>query len=279
MPTVAITAITGAQQSTIASAFRAAGWTVTGTSRTPAPGVRAADLETGAGLVAAFTGADVVVYTIPQDHRPGAMEQITTTVTKAAAEAGVGRLILNPATRIDEVATSTIFTTFRALRDKVMSGPIPVTVVEPTVFLDNLLAPWSLPAIASGTLAYAMQPDTAIAWISHRTLAEAIVASTAHPAGQIFRIGGTPITAPQIAAALAAHLGHPVAYVPIPLDGFAASLNAAFGAPAGDRIAELYANLVADPAAMSEGLADLARLGVAPESVEAFIARNHWTPA
>jgi NAD(P)H dehydrogenase (quinone) len=277
MSTVILTGIAGIQQSTIAAAFRAAGWSVSGTSRTATPGVHVANLETGEGLVAAFKGADVVVFTVPQDHRPGVMKQMAAAVTKAAGEAGVGRIVLNPAGRIDPTSTAALFTTLRAMRDTVLAGPTPVNVVEPTVFMDNMLAPWAMPGIVAGTFAYPMQPDTAVAWISHRTLAEAIVAAaTIADTGQTFRIGSAPITGLQIAAALAGHLGHPVAYVSIPLADFAAGLNASFGPPAGDRIAELYARLEANPKAMIDGTADLARLGVAPESIADFIARNHW---
>lgn len=277
MPTVVLTGIAGIQQSTIAAAFRAAGWSVSGTSRTTATGVHVANLETGEGLATAFKGADVVVFTVPQDHRPGAIERMAAAVTKAAGEAGVGRLVLNPAGRIDPTSTAALFTTLRAMRDTVLSGPTPVNVVEPTVFMDNMLAPWAMPGILAGTFAYPMQPDTAVAWISHRTLALAIVAAaTITPTGQTFRIGSAPVTGLQIAAALSAHLGHPVAYVPIPLADFAAGLNASFGPPAGDRIAELYARLEANPKAMTDGTADLARLGVAPESVTDFIARSPW---
>jgi NAD(P)H dehydrogenase (quinone) len=277
MPSVVLTGIAGIQQSVIAAAFRAAGWSVSGTRRTAAPGVRLANLETGEGLAAAFKGADVVVFTVPQDHRPGVIEHMAAAVTKAAAEAGVGRLVLNPAGRIDPTSTAALFATLRAMRDTVLSGATPVNVVEPTVFMDNLLAPWAMPGIVAGTLAYPMQPDTAVAWVSHRTLADAIVAAaTMADTGQTFRIGSAPVTALQIAAALAAHLGHPVAYAPIPLAGFAAGLNASFGPPAGDRIAELYANLEANPKVMIDGTADLARLGVAPESIADFIARSRW---
>jgi NAD(P)H dehydrogenase (quinone) len=277
MPTVVLTGIAGIQQSTIAATFRSAGWSVSGTSRSAASGVHAANLETGDGLAAAFKGADVVVFTLPQDHRPGVMEQMAAAITKAAGQAGVGRLILNPAGRIDATSTAALFDTLRRVRDTVVSGPTPVNIVEPTVYMDNLLAPWALPGIAAGMLAYPMQPDTAVAWVSHRTLALAIVAaSTIAETGQTFRIGGMPVTCLHIAARLAAHLGRPVGYAPIPLAGFAAGLNAAFGAPAGDRIAELYANLEANPKAMIDGTADLARLGVAPESLDDFIARNQW---
>lgn len=276
MPVVTLTAINSVQQSAIASAFGSAGWSMQGTSRSAGPGLHSADLESGAGLAAAFRGSDVVVFTLPQDHRPGVTRRMASAVTQAAAEAGVGHLILNMATRLDDTATAPVFQILRDVGETVRSGLTPATVIEPTVFMDNLLARWSLPALATGRLAYPMQPDTAVAWMSHRTLAAAVVAAAGLPAGQIYRIGGCPITLEQMADTLATRLGHPVSCSSVPLDDFAAGLNASFGPPAGDRIAELYANLAARPDAMIQGNADLSRLGVAPEPFIDFVARNAW---
>lgn len=144
--------------------------------------------------------------------------------------------------------------------------------------MDNVMAPWSIPAIQNGTFAYAAPADVAISWISHRTLAAAVLAAATAPVlGQSIRIGGpAAITGPEIAALLQAQLGRPVSYAPIPLDAFAASLNAAFGPPAGDRIAELYGHLVTDPKSMTDGAEGLAHLGVTGESFADFIARQRW---
>ena len=279
MQNVVITGIGGQQQQAIAAAFRAAHWTVRGTSRTAGEGVVAANMETGEGLAAAFAGADVVAFTLPQDHRPGATLRRAAEVARAAGKAGVGRIVMNAAARIDPVSQAGIFAAMRAARDAVMAGPVPVVVLQPTVFMDNLLAPWALPGILGGTLAYPAPESTRIAWISHRELAEAAVqAATRAVAGQTFDIGGPqPLSGAELSAALAAHLGHPVTYFQIPLPGFAAGLNQAFGAPAGDRIAELYRHLEENPTSMADGAEGLARLGVVPEPFEAFVARNRWT--
>jgi NAD(P)H dehydrogenase (quinone) len=273
MPHVALTGIAGAQQTAIAAAFRDAGWTVSGTSRN-APGTHRADLETGEGLEAAFAGTDAVVFTLPQDHTPGRTLRMATAVATAARN--VPRVILNAASRI-EVSDLGVFTNMRRVRDTLSA--LPLVTLEPTVYMDNLMAPWSLPAILSGTLAYPTPPEVAVAWISHHTLAQAVVAAATAPViGQSIRIGGpAAITGPQMASILSAHLDRPVAYAPIPLPDFAAGLNAGFGAPAGDRIAELYLHLAAHPTAMADGAEGLAKLGVTGESFADFVARQRWT--
>lgn len=273
MPHVILTGLGGAQQSAIAAAFAHAGWTVGGTSRT-APGAHRANLETGEGLDTAFAGADLVVFTLPQDHTPGRTLAMARSVAAAARQ--VPRVILNVASRI-EPSDLGIFANMRAVRDSLSA--LPLVTLEPTVYMDNLIAPWSLPAILSGTLAYPAAPDEAIAWISHHTLAQAVVAAATAPVlGQSIRIGGpASVTGTEMAATLADHLGRPVHYVPVPVQDFGAGLNAAFGAPAGDRIAELYAHLAANPGAMADGAAGLAKLGVTGETFADFIARQKWT--
>jgi uncharacterized protein YbjT (DUF2867 family) len=277
-PVVAIPAASGAQSRAIAAAFEGAGWTVRGTRRDPAAAFPA-DLETGEGLARAFEGADAVVLTLPQDHRAGAQERIAEAVAREAARAGAARIVFNVAGRIAEGSDAEIFRSLRAARAAVTEGDVPSVVLQPTVYMDNLLAPWSLPAIAGGTLAYPANPAARVAWISHATLAEAVVAAaTRDVVGEDVAIGGPEAMAgPDLAAALAAHLGRPVAYAPIPLDAFAAGLDAAMGAPAGDRIAELYAHLADHPEAMADGAAGLARLGVTPEPFAAFVARSRWS--
>jgi len=274
MPHVTLTALSGAQQTAIAAAFRSAGWTVSGTSRSAGPGLHKADLESGAGLADAFAGADLVIFTLPQDHTPGRTRRMAQSIATAARD--VPRVLFNPAGRID-TADHEVFATMRAIRDTL--SVLPLVTLEPTVFMDNLLQPWAVPAILNGTFAYPAPAEAPVAWISHRTLAQAaLAAATAPVLGQSIRIGGpAALTGAQVAATLSARLNRPVDYAQIPLDAFAASLNASFGPPAGDRIAELYAHLAAHPDAMADGAEGLARLGVTGESFADFAARQDWS--
>lgn len=282
-----ILAITGTQQSAIAAAFASAGWRLRGTSRRSvqtAYGLSlAADLETGEGLAAALAGADVAVLTLPQDHRAGVMPRIALQVAKAAAAGGVRRLILNLAGTIFPGATGPLFDDMRAAREAVRAGAVPSVILQPTVFMDNLLAPWSLPSILQdGVLAYPAPAAAATSWLSHRSLAEFVLAAATHPGapGQDLRIGGpAALTGDELATILAERLGRAITYRRIPLAGFAAGLNQAYGAPAGDRIASLYATLEAQPDVLAVDGSAAALLGVAPESFAEFAARQRWEVA
>jgi len=95
----------------------------------------------------------------------------------------------------------------------------------------------------------------------------------------VFNIGGpTAPTGEEVAALLSARAGRPVGFVPIPLAEFAAGLNAAFGPPAGDDIADLYRFAAEHPDALVSDPAAAAPLGVEPESFAAFIDRTDWAP-
>lgn len=240
-----------------------------------------ADLDTGAGLEAAMAGADAAILTLPQDHRTGAMPRIAENVAKAAAKVGVGRLILNTAGTIDEVSTAPLFADMRAARDAVREAGAPFVVLQPTVFMDNLRAPWSLPGIVEhGVLAYPAPENARISWLSHSSLADFVFAAATHgdAAGRDLRIGGPEaLLAGDLSTRLGKRMGHPIQYQRIPLDGFAAGLDQAFGPPAGQRIASLYARLEQEQNAMAVELASTAFLGVMPETFAAFVSRHHWS--
>lgn len=284
---VTILAITGAQQNAIAAQFAADGWAVRGTSRKPGTSehgeIVAANLETGEGLSEAMAGAEVVVLTLPQDHRSGVMADIARRVADSAARARVGRLILNTAGTIDEAGDGPLFQDIRAARDAVQSGDVPWVVLQPTVFMDNLRQPWSLPAIVNDhVLPYPAPEHARISWLSHRSLADFVhaAATRGEAIGRDLRVGGpAALSGTELCAVLAQKIGQPITYQQIPLQGFAAGLNQAFGAPAGDRIASLYARLEPEPGVMAVGDATAMLLGVAPESFASFVDRYQWQPA
>lgn len=236
-----------------------------------------ADLDSGEGLPEAVAGSDVVDLTLLQDHRTGAMPRIARQVAQAAASGGVGRLVLNTAGTIDEAVNGPLFEDMRPARQAVQDADVPSAVLQPTVFMDNLLQPWSLPAIVNeGTLAYPAPEHARISWPSHWSLADFVHAAATHEdaVGRGLRIGGPDaLTADDLCTVLGARLGRAIAYQRIPLDGFAAGLDQAFGAPAGQRIASLYARLDADPDAMAVHSTAATLLGFAPESFASFVER------
>lgn len=264
MPKAFIPAITGAQSAAIASALRAAGWEVDGSSRSrnDDPHSRAA-------------GADVLVLTVPQDHRPGAMTAFVDEWVMTARRSGIGRIVLNLGGAPGPADAHPFFADLHAIRDRVAGSDLPFVILKPTVYLDNLAAPWAVEALAAGAIAYPAAAETAVSWMSHQTLGAWVAAVAGGRAdGQTLAIGGPEaLTGDGLAREIGAGLKRAVAYQPIPPAAFAEGLNAAMGAPAGDRIGSIYAWLAANPAHMRVDTAEAERFGVPLEHARDFAAR------
>lgn len=144
--TVVVTSIFSRQQSAVAEAFHQKGWVVRGTSRqdSPHPFARIFQVnsESGEGLADAFRDADVVAASVTQNQqRPGAMSAMAEKIARAGAQAGVKRIIYNIAARIIDASDEGPFPDMREARSIIEKGLVPSTVLQPTVYMDNLLAP------------------------------------------------------------------------------------------------------------------------------------------
>ncbi len=284
--TIAVTGINGAQGAAIADAFLAAGHRVIGVGRTAPEGrsdidARIGDLSDAESLAAAFSGADAVVFTSPIAHRPGARETMARNVVSAAEAAGVRRIVLNAAAAVLEASPQPVGAVLREVRRIVLGGAVPAVVLQPTVYMDNLREPWFLPALINdGVLAYPAAADTAVSWLSHRTLGELAVAAAtiAGIEGSIHIVGGPEaLTGAELAQRVGRRLDRTIQYAQIPFEDFAAGINAGFGAPAGDDIADLYRHLDQHRGALTLAPDSTAALGVKAESIDAFLARHRWT--
>jgi uncharacterized protein YbjT (DUF2867 family) len=278
MTIVAVTGSGGAQAGAIALALEEAGIKVRRLSRSDEGGRTAVDPDSEGSLAAGLEGVGGIVFTVPQDYREGAREALAERLVRAAAPAGVSRLVGNmggPIYALDHQVTRDL----RRIRDILTSGDVPTVVLQPTTFMDNLRAPWAVETIAGGVLPYPVPAQARVSWISHRSLGMfAVAALREDVAGQVFRVGGpAPVTGEQVAEAVGRAAGRPVQFVMMPNDQMAAALNAQFGAPAGDHIAALYHYLETDPEAGAIDPGEWSALNVAPESIEAWAARHDWT--
>lgn len=259
-----IPAITGAQSTAIAGALRGAGWEVDGSSRTDDgdPHARAA-------------GADVLVLTVPQDHRPGAMTGFVDDWVEAAKSGGIGRIVLNVGGSPGPAEAHPFFAELHAMEARVAGSGLPYVILRPTVYLDNLAAPWAAEGLAAGTIAYPAAPGAEVSWMSHRTLGAWVAAVAGGAAdGRTLAIGGPEaLTGEALACEVGVGLGREMAYVPIPPSAFAEGMNAAMGPPAGDRLASVYVWLADHPTSMRVDPEEAERFGVALERARDFAAR------
>lgn len=279
MTEIAVFHATGAQGHATAEQVEAAGFTVRRLSGKAEPGLTHLDAADEAAITRALDGTAGAVFTVPQDYREGVREAYAGRVVRASERTGLARLVVNMGGPVYEDLDHPASHDLRRIRAVFESAAVSTIVLEPTTFLDNLRQDWALAAIAQdGLLPYPTPERARISWISHRSLGDFAAAAlrVETPAGR-YRIGGpAPLTASEIAAVIGRAAGKEVRFVEVPREQFAASLNAAFGAPAGDHIAALYEHLATSPEAAAVEATEWATLGVTPESAEAWAARHDW---
>ncbi|MDX2266361.1 MAG: NmrA family NAD(P)-binding protein [Hyphomicrobiales bacterium] len=283
----AVTSITGSQSRAIARAFQDRGYAVRGLSRKQAEarGVEcvAVDPNSAEDMARALSGVDVAVFTSPIDYRDGVRERLAEAFVGGAAKAGVRRVLFNPAAAVIENHDRPVSVSLRAVREIVLGGGVEAAAIQPTVYMDNLAEPWAAPSIVNeGVLAYPMPEDAPVSWISHASLGAfaAAAAEADLSGGRIFDVGGPEaLTGPQVAAILSRHVGREVRYMTLDLGVFGAALNQAYGPPVGDHIADLYRLMATDKRIMERDAGAYARLGVKPETFDAWAARQTWPSA
>ena len=264
MPTAFIPAIRGAQNTAIADALRSDGWTVDGSSRSDA-----------GDRNARAAGADLLVLTVPQDHRPNAMTSFVGEWVEAARKGDVGRIVFNLGGTPGPAHAHPFFAELHDMHDRVASGGRPFVILQPTVYLDNLATAWAMEAVLKGTLAYPVGVDAEVSWLSHRTLGSWVAAVADGKAdGRTIPIGGPEaLTGAALAREIGAGIGREVAYVPVSPADAAEGMNATMGAPAGDRLAAIYAWLDDQPDFMRVDPDEGLRLGVTLETAREFAER------
>lgn len=283
MARAVVTGATGAQGRAIAQAFRQTGHTVVGLARRDRPDqASAVNIDDDEAVARVLEGADVLVFTPPLDYRAGVRERLAERLARAANRAGVGCVVINTSGAVPDSLDRPVAGVLRRVREIFAASGVPMAVIEPTAYMDNLSEPWVAPTIAGGVLSYPAPRHARISWISHASLGAFAVAAAGHaaPGGRVFEIGGPEaLTGDEVAKRLGAALGRPVRYEETPLDAFAAATNAARGAPVGDDLADYYRHLRDQPDALARDGAAAATLEVAPESMAAWAARQAWPQA
>ena len=241
------------------------------------------DLANLATLRLASLGVDRVVLTLPRVADRTLAARFGRNAVLAAEAAGVKLLVWNsggpvPTTHTGLAALDGAVDMARLLRE----SAVPSIVVRPTLYMDNLTAGWTAPAILhNGVFAHPLPRESRVSWISWNDLAALTVAALQRPAlaGRTFDVGGPQaLTGPETAEILSVAVGRRVAYVPVPLSYFAAGLNAALAVRTGDGVDGLYAWLQRQPASplvVDPALA-WAELPIRPTTLSDWARAQDW---
>lgn len=249
---ILVTCAGGAQGSAIVQACKAAGATVRVLLRRGSPdpfgdgvNIVRGDLADADRVGLACLGVDAVALTLPLNAGPRQILDYGRNMVDAALEAEVKLLVFNTSGHVSRHSGIALMEAKVELIDYIKASGLPSIILKPTLYMSNVSAPWSAPAIIHhGVLAYPLPADFQTSWISWQDMAAYVVEAMRRPelAGASFDIGGPePLTGPQMADVLSDSVGRNVEYYPVPVADFAAGLAAMLGKEAADEVAASYA--------------------------------------
>ncbi len=230
------------------------------------------DLSDAASLHAASQGMDGVFLLIPffdpkREYAENAIE--------AAREAGVRLLVWNATGKVAPVRVGNPGMDVRLdILERLQASGIPHILLEPTVYMENLLGPWTAPEVAAAnTLAYPIPNAVKLQWVSHEDVAAFAVAAFQRPelANARYEVCGPEILDGEaMAARFSAALGRPIAFRPMPPAEFGAIIDKAFGG-GGASAAAAYEAVYENPALLSTSIDTeslLRALSITPTALE-----------
>ncbi len=279
---LAVFGATGVQGSPIIRQARDAGFRVRALVRDPrrlATSVDDAvvgDIDQRDAVRRVLEGANAASIHLPIDFDPDRASTRMDTLLDAARLAGVTRLIYNVAGPVPASPTGLVALDLNLKRVHTLRSFSTESVVfVPQLYLDNMLAPWFLAAIAAGVLAYPpLPPQFAAGWTSTGDFARLTVAAAADRTrpGGVFDAVASRDTGTSIAAALQSARGHDVRFTPPTLEQFTQGLAQAVGPRDAEAIAGFYTWMMmndAKPFAVTDSA--FRAFGVAPVTAAAWI--------
>jgi uncharacterized protein YbjT (DUF2867 family) len=228
---VLVTGATGQQGGAAADALLRRGHEVIALTRNP-ESQRARDLvERGASLaVGDFSDPDSLVraargtdaaYAMMTPFEAGIEAEIAQglALIEALKAAGVGHLVLGSVANADQATGIPHFDSKYEVEKHLASLGLAYSIVAPVYFMDNLLAPWSLPALKAGKLAMALPADRPLQQVAVRDIgafAAALIERREAVFGQRFDIAGDELTGSEAAAIVAAASGREIGFESFP---------------------------------------------------------------
>ncbi len=196
-------------------------------------------------LTKAFDGVDKVVLSFPLIFDKDQLMQFAQNIVAAWKKSNVSLFIFN--TNLPVFPTETglaAFDTKLSIEQYFDAQKLPYISLRPTLYMDNLSAPFLLPVIkANNILPYPVPSEKRIAWISHKDLAKFVIAALHRPdlAGKKFYIGGIQqITGEEMARVISKYAKKTIQFVSVTPDDFESQLTASFGKVTAREIANIY---------------------------------------
>ncbi|MEP3277978.1 MAG: NmrA family NAD(P)-binding protein [Stappiaceae bacterium] len=256
--TVAIFGATGAQGAPVVTQALAQGLNVRAVARDldkitqlhPSAQEFAATLDDVEAIAQALDGVDAAFFHLPMPLGPDDAQTWLTVFITAAHRVSLPLLVYTTSGPTgSRYASSVVIDGGTGGMQAVQTSGIPAIVLQPAMYLENLLPAFFLPRLRSeGVLDYPPMPSsTKVQWTSHRDQAVIAVAALDRPdlAGNAYEIG-TPdaLTGSELADLLSDWVGRNVDFAPISPAEFGQRIGDAIGSPgAAFALGDLYGSL------------------------------------
>jgi NAD(P)H dehydrogenase (quinone) len=251
---ILVTGSTGFQGGAVAKALVQKGYAVRGlalpnedTQYLKKSGVEIAigSFEDIESLIRAFEGVDKVFLSFPLIFDETKLLHYSQNIVDAWKKSSVSLFVFNTNLPVySKKVGLTAFDSKLAIEQFFDAEKFPYISLRPTLYMDNLSAPFLLPVIQSNNiLPYPVPPNKKIAWMSHKDLANFVVeAFNRHELiGQKFYIGGMQLlTGEEMAKVISKHANKTVHFVPLSPDEFETQLAGEFGVETAKEIANIY---------------------------------------
>jgi uncharacterized protein YbjT (DUF2867 family) len=192
----------------------------------------AADFSAPDSLARAVDGSDAVFLNLPSTTFQKAEPLIAAAeaIARAARRTGVSLLVFNTSLPVPKDRLGFAAQDARhEMRARIFGAGLPAIIVQPVVFLDNLMKPWAWPRIAhDNVICYAHSETLDVSWICHDDLAALMIAALERPqlAGSVFDVGGPDtVRGPELARRLGAAWNRPLRFESQSIDDFCARMR------------------------------------------------------
>ena len=166
--------------------------------------------------------------------------------------------------------------------DYLKQSGLPHIIIQPSVYAENLLGPWTAPFVKNEkTVTYPTPEEMPVGWIATQDVANLVAQAIVSPhlAGQSFQVSGIEnLTGNQLAQKFSIGLGKKILYRQMPPSDFGKILDGMFGPGAGKGAEAMYQEITDTknyPVMHTAVMPDvLKKLPVKMTSIEAWVAQH-----
>jgi uncharacterized protein YbjT (DUF2867 family) len=180
------------------------------------------DFEEPSTMEGAARGMDAVfVVATPFEAGMKAETRHGIAAADATRAAGVGHLVYSSVANADKDTGIPHFNSKRKVEEHIENLGIPYTIVAPVYFMDNLLAPWTLPQLKEGSLPMALpssRPLQQIALSDIAAFTALVLENREEFVGRRVDIASDELSGEEMAQALTRVTGREIRYVELPLE-------------------------------------------------------------